>query len=38
MKYFAGKVQRVVLFENRNATSLEESSAKIKSLRSENCP
>ena len=37
-KYFAGKVWTIVPFEIRNAISLEEFSAKIKSWRPENCP
>ena len=38
LKYFAGKVWSIVPFEIRNARSLEEFSAKIKSWRPENCP
>ena len=38
MKYFAGKVWDIVSFEIRNATSIEEFSAKIKCFRPENCP
>ena len=38
LKYFAGKVWSIVPFEIRNAISLEEFSAKIKSWRPENCP
>ena len=38
LKYFAGKVWDIVPFEIRNATSIEEFSAKIKCFRPENCP
>ena len=38
LEYFAGKVWSIVPFEIRNAISLEEFSAKIKSWRPENCP
>ena len=37
LKYFEGKVWSIVPFEIRNAISLEEISAKIKSWRPENC-
>ena len=36
--YFTGKVLNIVPFEIRNAISLEELSAKIKSRRPKNCP
>ena len=38
LKYFAGKVWSIVPFEIRNAISLEEFLAKIKSWTPENCP
>ena len=38
LKYFAGKVWSIVTFEIKNARSLEEFWAKIKSWRPENCP
>ena len=38
LKYFAAEVWSIVPFEIRNAISLEELSAKIKSWRPENCP